>query len=73
MSIERDIKDYLTDIQESIRDIKDFVAGMDFARFSSDRKTVNLTTPNPCLNPCEAGEVDLGMGCKQRKSLLVLV
>ena len=40
MSIERDIKDYLIDIQESIRDINDFVADMDFAHFSSDRKTV---------------------------------
>lgn len=37
MSIERDIKDYLTDIQESIRDIKDFVAGINFDHFSSDR------------------------------------
>lgn len=41
MSIERDIKDYLIDIQDSIKDIKDFVAGMDFIHFSSDRKTVN--------------------------------
>ncbi len=40
MSIERDIKDYLSDIQESIKDIKNFVAGMDFTHFSADRKTL---------------------------------
>ena len=46
MSIERDTKDYFIDIQDSIRDIKDFVAGMDFIHFSSDRKTVNAVIRN---------------------------
>ena len=40
MSEERLLQDYLNDILESISDIREFVMGMSFDAFISDRKTV---------------------------------
>lgn len=37
----RDYRDYLTDIVDSIGDIKDFISGLGFERFKKDKKTVN--------------------------------
>ncbi|AMV71550.1 hypothetical protein DBW_1176 [Desulfuromonas sp. DDH964] len=39
MSIKREVRDYLEDILQSVQDIREFVAGMDFPQFHSDRKT----------------------------------
>jgi uncharacterized protein with HEPN domain len=39
MSTRREVRDYLEDILQSILDIREFVAGMDFQQFQSDRKT----------------------------------
>ena len=41
MSRRRDIADYLADILQAIDDVAEFTAGMDFAEFSGDKKTVN--------------------------------
>ncbi len=41
MSTERIIDDYLSDILESINDITQFTAGMSFADFTADKKTIN--------------------------------
>ncbi|MCX5909826.1 MAG: DUF86 domain-containing protein [Deltaproteobacteria bacterium] len=37
----RDYRDYIEDILDSIKDIYDFVAGMEFEEFSKDKKTIN--------------------------------
>lgn len=36
----REYGDYLNDIREAVQDIQSFTAGMDFDRFTSDKKTV---------------------------------
>jgi len=41
MSPERDVRDYLSDILQSIEDIRSFTSGMSFAQFTSDKKTIN--------------------------------
>jgi hypothetical protein len=41
MSTERDIRDFIFDMRDSISDIQSFVLHMNFADFVSDRKTVN--------------------------------
>ena len=41
MSAERIIDDYLSDILESIEDIKQFTASMSFDDFATDKKTIN--------------------------------
>ena len=41
MSTERDTRDFLIDIRESINDIRDFVSGITYEVFLSDRKTIN--------------------------------
>lgn len=41
MSTEREIRDYLNDILESISDLRAFTEGLDFDDFCADRKTVN--------------------------------
>ena len=41
MTAKREYLDYLQDIFESIGDIEVFVAGMDFERFATDKRTVN--------------------------------
>jgi uncharacterized protein with HEPN domain len=41
MSRRREIADYLADILQAIDDVAEFTAGMDFAEFSGDKKTVN--------------------------------
>jgi len=38
----REYLDYLQDIFESIGDIEVFIAGLDFERFASDKKTVRF-------------------------------
>lgn len=38
---ERDFRDYLQDILDSIADIESFVSGYTLARFSRDKKTLN--------------------------------
>ncbi len=40
MKSQRDIKDYLEDIQDAIAKIEEFTSGMDFDEFSRDKKTV---------------------------------
>jgi|SRR5208283_1926171 len=40
MSEERLLQDYLNDIHESIRDIKEFTKGLTFDDFAGDRKTI---------------------------------
>jgi uncharacterized protein with HEPN domain len=40
MSEERQIQDYLSDILESITDIKDFIQGMTREDFDKDKKTI---------------------------------
>ena len=40
MSDDRLLQDYLNDIRESIDDIAEFVAGMNFEEFANDKKTV---------------------------------
>jgi uncharacterized protein with HEPN domain len=42
--IERDYRDYLQDMIDSIGDIENFTAGLDFEAFSQDRKTSNAVT-----------------------------
>ena len=37
----RDLRDYVSDILNSMMEIQEFTAGMDFKSFSSDRKTIN--------------------------------
>ena len=37
----RDYRDYLKDIADSVSDIKNFVSGMKFEDFKNDRKTIN--------------------------------
>lgn len=39
----RAYRDYLQDIYDSICDICEFIKGMDFEAFDSDRKTINAT------------------------------
>lgn len=41
MSRNREIRDFIFDIQESIADIRRFVTDMTFDNFASDRKTTN--------------------------------
>lgn len=41
MSINRDITDFMLDIQESICDIRLFVQTMTYREFTEDRKTIN--------------------------------
>lgn len=41
MSTNREIRDFIFDIQESITDIQNFVVDMTFDNFASDRKTIN--------------------------------
>ena len=41
MSNGREISDYLNDIKTAIAEIEEFISGMNFDAFSSDRKTVN--------------------------------
>lgn len=38
---ERDCRDYLEDILDSIIDIEQFIRGMDFEAFENDKKTMN--------------------------------
>lgn len=37
----RDYRDYIQDILDAVREIQDFIKGMDFPTFSRDRKTIN--------------------------------
>ncbi|NIM16039.1 MAG: DUF86 domain-containing protein [Candidatus Aminicenantes bacterium] len=37
----RDYTDYINDILNSIEEIEEFIEGMDFETFNSDRKTIN--------------------------------
>jgi uncharacterized protein with HEPN domain len=39
MSLERDVRDYLDDILQSIADIREFIAAMSYDQFAADRKT----------------------------------
>lgn len=41
MSPKREVRDYLNDILQSIADIRDFIAGMSYDRFTADRKTIH--------------------------------
>ena len=41
MSTNRDIRDYIFDIRDSINDIRSFVLNMTYEDFATDRKTVN--------------------------------
>ena len=41
MSIKRDITDFMVDVLESIADIRDFIQGLTYDEFISDRKTIN--------------------------------
>ncbi len=41
MSAEREIRDYLNDIAESIEDIRSFTEGSSFDDFVADKKTIN--------------------------------
>ncbi len=41
MSTKREIRDYLSDILESISDLRTFTEGLDFDAFCADRKTIN--------------------------------
>ena len=41
MSTNRDIRDYIFDIRDSINDIRSFVLNMSYEDFAADRKTVN--------------------------------
>ena len=41
MSTNRDIRDYIFDIRDSINDIRSFVLNMNYEDFEADRKTVN--------------------------------
>jgi uncharacterized protein with HEPN domain len=43
VTAKREYLDYLQDIFESIGDIEVFVAGMDFERFASDKRTRELS------------------------------
>ena len=42
MSTNRDIRDYIFDIRDSINDIRSFVLNMSYEDFAADRKTVNV-------------------------------
>ncbi len=37
----KEVRDYLADILEAIRDIHTFVEGLDFVGFAADKKTIN--------------------------------
>ena len=37
----REIADYLADMRTAITEVEEFVAGMDYAAFAADKKTVN--------------------------------
>jgi uncharacterized protein with HEPN domain len=39
--MKREIRDYISDILESIKDVSDFTLNMDFKDFTNDRKTIN--------------------------------
>ena len=39
--MKREIRDYITDILESIKDVGEFTGNMDFGGFKNDRKTIN--------------------------------
>jgi len=41
LSTNRDIRDYIFDIRDSINDIRSFVLNMNYEDFEADRKTVN--------------------------------
>jgi len=41
MSKGREIRDYLNDIITAILEVEEFTAGMDFADFATDKKTIN--------------------------------
>ena len=41
MSTDRDIRDYIDDISDSIADIRSFVPSMTYEEFIADRKTTN--------------------------------
>ena len=41
MSPEREVRDYLNDILQSIADIRMFIAGMSYDQFTADRKTIH--------------------------------
>jgi uncharacterized protein with HEPN domain len=41
MSAEREIRDYLDDIAESVEDIRSFTEGLSFDDFVTDKKTIN--------------------------------
>jgi uncharacterized protein with HEPN domain len=41
LSTNRDIRDYIFDIRDSINDIRSFVLNMGYEDFAADRKTVN--------------------------------
>ena len=41
MSTNRDIRDYMFDIRDSINDIRSFVLNMNYEDFEADRKTIN--------------------------------
>jgi len=38
---ERDYRDYIQDIIESIKEVDSFIMGMDFEDFANDKKTIN--------------------------------
>ncbi|MBU1262496.1 DUF86 domain-containing protein [bacterium] len=40
----RDFTDYIQDILDSIREVKEFTQGMDFESFVEDKKTINAVT-----------------------------
>ena len=44
MSEKRELRDYLTDMVESVRDAPQFTAQMNYLEFSGDRKTVYAVT-----------------------------
>jgi len=41
LSTDRDLRDYILDIRDSINDIRSFILNMNYEDFKADRKTVN--------------------------------
>lgn len=70
MKPQREIRDYLRDILDACERIEQFTAGMDFARFAADVKTL---PPRPLagVQPL-VDERDDGLGCRQGPSPLLL-
>ena len=57
----RDYLDYITDILNSINEIDEFTADMDFEKFSYDKKTINAVIRSLEL-PCEHVDILLVNG-----------